>query len=172
MAHGEIVSIPLVGTWSLRPVFVTDSSDFEGLLKLPKHRHPFPLSHFMDFHVRCVRRVQNLLDSSQRLGRTPWASQVTLHGHNHANPSSLTCYTVHVFAYTQSCTAVKHSPTLLGYFVTSRGSTHQPAKAFFPRAAPLFFGIQRDASWNVLFNRLFQFGLSSFLSLLWNCPQG
>lgn len=40
MAHGEIVSIPLVGTWSLRPVFVTDS-DFEGLLKLPKHRHSY-----------------------------------------------------------------------------------------------------------------------------------
>lgn len=178
MAYGEIVSIPFMGTCSLRPVFVTNLLDLRAWFSCLNTGICF---HWVTLWISigdawggCRTSWTPPLPwtSSQRLVRTPRASQVTLHGHNHANPSSLTCYSVHVFAYTQSCTAVKCSPTPLGYLVTSRGSTHQPEKSIFPRAAPLFFGIHRDTSWNVVFNRLFQFGLSSFFILLWKCPQG
>lgn len=77
MAHGEIVSIPPTDTCSLRPVLVNDSSDFEGLIRLLKRRHLFPLSHLMDVHVRHVRQAQNPLDTPTFLEQQPEVRQGT-----------------------------------------------------------------------------------------------
>lgn len=142
-----MVSIPPLGICSLRPVFITDLPHFEVLIQLPKHGHVFSLSLFMGFHVRHMGSVQNLLDfpdSSQMLGRTSEASQVTQTGM--ATPTPTVCCAVLYRCLPTHNHCVKHSPTLRGYFVTSRGSIYQAKMFFFPRASPLFFGIQRDES--------------------------
>ena len=88
----------------------------------------------------------------------PWSSSQWLSNHQRylsvttwAQPS-LACSAVCV----HTCTVAKCSLFLLKIFVMLGGNTYMPEKNplfFNPGAAPLFSLFQRDAFWNVLFNR-------------------
>lgn len=122
-----MVSIPPVGICSLRPVFITDLPHFEVLIQLPKHGHVFSLSLFMGFHMRHMGSVQNLLDfpdSSQTLGRTSRASQVTQMGTATPTPT--------VWATVLCCTGV-----CLRTDIVSNTAQHSEATLSLLEKAPI-----------------------------------
>lgn len=109
----------------------------------------------MYFCVRCMGSVQNLLgfpDCSQMSGRTSRAPQVSLPGHSHTNTSSLSCCAALCRCLPTHSHCVKHSPTLRGYFVSSRGSTYQE-KGFFSQELLPCSLVFREMSPEMCFSR-------------------